>query len=136
MPASDAVTCRVVRARSRSYEGRQGLSYFEGISRETVGAERLCLHLLVIPPGGRAKAHLHERHETAIYLLSGVADVWFGADLKEYARVETGDFFYIPAGVPHLPANPSASEPCQAVIARTDSNEPESVGLLPDLDPH
>lgn len=134
MSANETATCRVVRAGSRTYEGRQGLSYFEGISRETVGAEHLCLHLLVLPPGGRAKAHLHEQHETAIYVLSGVSDIWFGANLQSCAQVQEGDFFYIPAGVPHLPANPSASEPCRAVIARTDPNEQESVVLLPDLE--
>ena len=40
---------------------------------------------------------------------------------------------YIPAGVPHLPANVS-DKPCVAVIARTDPNEQESVVLLPDLE--
>ena len=134
MLASQTATCRVVKGGSRAYVGRQGLSYFEGISAETVGAQRLCLHVLTIPPGGRAKAHLHERHESAIYLLSGVAEVQFGADLQEHARVEAGDFFYIPAGVPHLPSNPSATAPCQALIARTDPNEQESVVLLPELE--
>jgi len=37
--------------------------------------------------------------------------------------------------VPHLPGNPSTTEPCVAVIARTDPNEQESVVLLPDLTP-
>ncbi len=31
------------------------------------------MHLLTMPPGGRAKAHLHENHETAIYVLDGEA---------------------------------------------------------------
>jgi len=44
-----------------------------------------------------------------------------------------GDFFYIPAGVPHLPMN-TGDEPCVAVVARTDPNEQESVVLLPHLD--
>jgi uncharacterized RmlC-like cupin family protein len=33
-------------------------------------------------------------------------------------------------GMPHLPYNPSADEPCTAVLARTDPNEQESVVLL------
>ena len=32
--------------------------------------------------------------------------------------------------MPHLPANLSDSEPCTAVLARTDPNEQESVVLL------
>jgi uncharacterized RmlC-like cupin family protein len=47
--------------------------------------------------------------------------------------VKAGDLFYIPAGVPHLPANLS-DQPASAVIARTDPNEQESVVLLPHLD--
>jgi uncharacterized RmlC-like cupin family protein len=45
-----------------------------------------------------------------------------------------GDFIYIPADMPHLPYNRSASEPCTAVIARTDPNDQESVLLMPELD--
>jgi uncharacterized RmlC-like cupin family protein len=41
--------------------------------------------------------------------------------------------FYIPAGVPHLPANLS-DRPCSAVIARTDPNEQESVVVMPELE--
>ena len=41
--------------------------------------------------------------------------------------------FYIPAGVPHLPANLS-DKPATAIIARTDPHEQESVVLLPELE--
>ena len=47
--------------------------------------------------------------------------------------VKAGDLFYIPAGVPHLPANLS-DKPSSAVITRTDPNEQESVVLLRHLD--
>ena len=63
-------TCHVVRA-GGTYQGKQGFSYQAGVSAETVGAEGICLMLLTIQPGDRAKAHLHESHETAIYILSG-----------------------------------------------------------------
>jgi uncharacterized RmlC-like cupin family protein len=129
--------CRVVHG-AQTYEGRQGLSYFAGVSAENTGAKALCLHLLTIPAGGRAKAHLHENHESAIYIVSGEADTWWGDGLSEHVVVGPGDFIYIPAGVPHLPVNRSASEPVTALVARTDPNEQESVVLLPDLDvlPH
>jgi uncharacterized RmlC-like cupin family protein len=48
--------------------------------------------------------------------------------------MKAGDFVYIPAGVPHLPANPSKTEPCTAVLARTDPNEQESVVIMPEHD--
>ena len=129
----DSASCRIVRGES-GYQGKQGLNYFTGVGAENAGAEHLCLHLLVIPPGGRARAHLHENHESAIYLVQGDVDVWWGDQLQEHVRIQGGDFMYIPPGVPHLPVNASATEPAQAVVARTDPNEQESVVLLPDLD--
>ncbi|MGA1802299.1 cupin domain-containing protein [Rhizobium sp. HT1-10] len=132
MNGSSKSICHIVRP-SNTYDGKQGLSYFQGIAAETVGASGICMHVLTIPPGGRAKAHLHEAHETAIYMLSGEAHTWYGDRLENHVIVRAGELFYIPAGVPHLPANLS-STPCTAIIARTDPNEQESVVLLPDLD--
>lgn len=132
MDGSSKPTCRLVKP-GHTYDGKQGLSYFEGISAESVGSKGICMHILTIPPGARAKAHLHESHETAIYMLSGKADTWYGDNLEHHVVVSAGELFYIPAGVPHLPANTS-DEPATAIIARTDPNEQESVKLLPELE--
>ncbi len=113
-----------------SYAGRQGLHYFEGVSAQSAGARGLCMHRLTIPPGGRAEPHLHEYHETAVHVLSGRAGMRFGEGLREELEVGPGDFLYIPAGVPHQPFNLSDTEPCTAVLARTDPEEQESVVLL------
>jgi uncharacterized RmlC-like cupin family protein len=115
-----------------AYAGKQGLGYFEGVSAESAGARGLCMHLLEIPPGAAARPHLHEHHESAVYVLSGRAEMHYGAGLRERLTAGPGDFVYIPAGVPHRPANLSATEPVRAVIARTDPNEQESVVLLED----
>lgn len=128
-------TCALIHSGQHGeYAGKQGFSYFAGISAETAGARGICMHLLTVPPGGRAKAHLHENHETTIYVLSGEAVMLYGEGLRERMTCRPGDFIYIPAGVPHLPANLSQTEPCIAVVARTDPNEQESVVLLPELD--
>jgi uncharacterized RmlC-like cupin family protein len=86
-----------------------------------------------MPPGARAKPHLHEDHETAIYVLSGSIDAWYGEDLEHHITANAGDMFYIPPGVPHLPANLTDTL-ASAIVARTDPNEQESVLLLPHLD--
>jgi uncharacterized RmlC-like cupin family protein len=125
-------TCRVFRG-GETYPGKQGFAYTNGISAESAGARGLCMVLLTIQPGDRAKAHLHEDHETAIYLVSGESVMWYGDRLQHRMVVGEGDMLYIPAGVPHLPANVS-DRPCVAVIARTDPNEQESVVLRPDLE--
>jgi uncharacterized RmlC-like cupin family protein len=95
------------------------------------------MHRLTMEPGQRARAHLHENHESSIYVISGTAEFWYGPRLEHHEVVKAGDFVHIPAGVPHVPANTS-SEPVEAVIARTDPNEQESVVVLPELDalPH
>jgi uncharacterized RmlC-like cupin family protein len=132
MLATQPRTCTLVRP-AGTYEGKQGFRYLEGISAESVASTGLCMHLLTIPPGGRAKAHKHESHETAIYALSGETHCWWGERLEHHCIVREGDMFYIPAGMPHLPANLSDG-PATAIIARTDPNEQESVVLLPELE--
>ncbi|MGH2753376.1 MAG: cupin domain-containing protein [Actinomycetota bacterium] len=116
-----------------SGESKQGLGYFVGVSAQTVGSVALCAHLITIPPGGRAKAHLHEGHET-IYMLEGEVITWYGDGLADSLVTKEGEFIYIPAAVPHLPINTSATEAAVALVARTDPNEQESVVLLPELD--
>ena len=82
----------------------------------------------------REAHHLHEHHETAVYILSGELVLWYGENLREELAVRCGEFAYIPAGVPHVAHNPSATEPAAGVVARTDPNDQESAVLLPELD--
>jgi uncharacterized RmlC-like cupin family protein len=124
--------CRLLRA-GEGYIGKQGLTYNVGISAETVGALGLHMQMVTIPPGGRAKAHKHASHETAIYALKGTSAMWHGQRLEHHSVIHEGDFLYIPADVPHLPYNPG-TETVVAVIARTDPNEQESVVLMPELE--
>jgi uncharacterized RmlC-like cupin family protein len=130
---ADRPQCMVLRA-GAPITGKQGFSYAPAISAETVGASGIHMQLLTMPPGARAKAHKHEAHETAIYVLSGEGGTYYGERLEHHLVARPGDFMYIPANVPHQPYNMSATEPCVAVVARTDPNEQESVVLLPELD--
>jgi uncharacterized RmlC-like cupin family protein len=135
--AATLTSCRLVPAGDpiqTQFQGKQGLFYAPGISAESAGAKGIHLQIVTIPPLARAKAHKHEAHETAIYALTGVSEVWYGEQLEHHAIVRPGDYFYIPADMPHLPYNPSATESAVAIIARTDANEQESVVLLPHLD--
>ncbi|MCE6951468.1 cupin domain-containing protein [Cereibacter sphaeroides] len=124
--------CRKLRP-TGLYDGRQGFTYNEGVSAQSVGATGICMHLLTIPPGGRARAHKHASHETAIYVLQGETVMWWGERLENRMEVSEGEILYIPADMPHLPMNLS-DRPAVAVIARTDPNEQESVTLLPELE--
>jgi uncharacterized RmlC-like cupin family protein len=126
-------SCRVVRAGAETSRP-QGTVYAAGISAESVGALGLCMTVGTIPPGSRAVPHLHEEHETAIYLISGHVAMHFGDGLAERVEVGPGDLLYIPAGVAHRPYNLSGTEPARFVVARTDPHEDESTTLLPEGD--
>jgi len=117
--------CVVIRS-SHSYDGKQGVSLTSGVSSETAGAQALCLHVVMIPPGTRGMPHFHAGHESAIYTVSGETEVWHGAGLVKRTVVRAGDFMYIPPGTPHLPVNRSDVMTI-AVVARTDAQEQESV---------
>ncbi len=125
----------VVISGAAKHRGKQNLEYFEGVSAQTAKSKALCMHVVTIPPMGRARPHLHENHESAVYVISGEAGMWYGEGLREHVWMRAGDFAYIPANVPHLPYNPSAETPCVGLIARTDPNEQESVTLLDIVDP-
>jgi uncharacterized RmlC-like cupin family protein len=112
---------------------RQRLPNFVGISAATAGAKGISMNLVIIPPGGAAEPHLHRGYETAIYLLRGRVETRYGPGLRQALIHEAGDFIFIPADVPHQPINLSDTEPAQAIVARTDANEQESVE---PYDPH
>ena len=119
---------------SEALQSKQGLQNIDGVSAEMSGSQGLWLGMIRIPPGGCANAHMHEDHETAIYVLQGAGEMWFGDELQEHITFSAGDFVYIPAGVPHVPSNPSATDEVVGIAARTDPNEQESVILMPKLE--
>lgn len=122
--------CKVIRG-GAAFHGKQGMDYFAGISAESAGSSGICLHMLVLPPGGKARPHYHENHETAIFQIEGSTAFYHGPNLEFLDHVAAGDYVYIPAGVPHQPFNPT-DRTARALIARTDPNEQESVVLLPE----
>src|SRR5260370_30444318 len=90
---SNTPTCQVVRA-ADAYQGQQGLNYFAGVSAETVGARGLCLHLVKLPPGTRAKAHLNADHETAAYVVYGDIELLNGDQIMHRTLVLAEGFLY------------------------------------------
>lgn len=118
-------TCRLVRA-GEEVVGKQGHLLAPGISAQSVGAQRIHLQIVRIPPGVRSKAHKHENHESAIYILSGESGCWYGDELQHHLVARAGDFLYIPANMPHLPAWLSSRAPIPT--------SQESVRLLPELE--
>ena len=120
---------------SESYQSKQGSIYAPGISAETVGAKVLFLGLVTLPPEGRTKSHIHERHESAFYMLSGdEVELWTGDQLEHKDVAHPGDYLFIPAKVPHVAVNRSKTAPAVFVGVRNEPTAQESVVMLPELD--
>ena len=60
MTTNKDMACRIVRPDS-TFAGKQGLTYAEGISAESVGSKAICMHVLTMPPGARGKARWIQR---------------------------------------------------------------------------
>ena len=121
-------TDKIITVRPKeTFISKQQLPNFEGISAQTAGTKHLCMHLVIIPPGGKAIAHYHNGHETTIYIIKGRAETRYGEKLEHSSINEAGDFLFIPPNLPHQPVNLSETEEVIAVVARNDPNEQESV---------
>jgi uncharacterized RmlC-like cupin family protein len=92
-----------------SYTSQQGSVYAPGISKETVGSEVLFLGVVTIPPGGRTKAHIHEHHDSAHYMLSGEEiELYTGDELEDRQVAHPGDYIFTPEGTSRmLPSTPA-----------------------------
>ncbi len=82
-------SCKLISG-GESYDGKQGLSYFSGISAETANSEKLCMHIVTIPPGGSARPHYHEAHESAIFVLEGYSEMRHGPNLEHVMQIKAG----------------------------------------------
>jgi len=124
---------RVVRA-GAGYRAEQGSDYEPGVSAETVGSQVIWLGLMTLPPGRRTRAHLHEHHETALYMISGdELELWTGGELQHCEAARPGDYIYIPANVLHVAVNRGAA-PAVFVGSRNEATANESVVMRPEMD--
>lgn len=134
MDAHTSTEARFVVRGSAPYTSTQGSRYAPGVNAQTTGATSLFLGMVTLPAGERTKAHAHERHESAHYMVSGEeVELWTGPRLERRDVARPGDYLYIPAGMPHVAVN-RGSTPAVFVGARNEAAAQESVLLLPELD--
>lgn len=117
----------------QTYVGKQGFTYGAGASKETVGAQQICMNVLPMPPGARARAHYHDGIETIAYMLDGECSVYYGDDLERRVILRAGDQAFCPADVPHAPCNESGM-PCTWIVVHAAGSDQEGIVLLPELD--
>ncbi|MEB3124019.1 MAG: cupin domain-containing protein [Snowella sp.] len=112
---------------SETIDTIQKLPNYVGISGKTAGATGISMNVVIIPPSAKAEPHFHNGYETAIYLLKGNVQTFYGKNLSKSVINQQGDFIFIPDGVPHQPVNLSSTEEAIALVSRNDPNEQESV---------
>ncbi|MBR0724143.1 cupin domain-containing protein [Bradyrhizobium manausense] len=116
------------------YRAEQGSDYQPGVSAETVGSRSLWLGMITLPAGKRTLAHVHEYHETALYMLSGdEMELWTGDQLQYRDIVRPGDYIFIPANMLHVAVNRGA-QPAVFIGSRNEATAQESVVLRPEMD--
>jgi len=120
---------------AEAFRTEQGTVYTPGISAETVDARSIFLGIVRLEPGQRTRAHVHDRHESAFYLLSGGdVELWTGPALERRALAQAGDFLFVPAGVAHVAVNRHPTATAVFVGVRDDPHANEHVTMRPELD--
>jgi uncharacterized RmlC-like cupin family protein len=129
---ADERTVRVIRS-DATYVGKQGLTYALGITAQTAGSRGLCVTAATMPPGARARAHYHDGIETAGYMVAGASLILYGERLEHALVGRAGDYFFIPAGLPHAPFN-HTDAPCTFVVAHSAGDDQAGIVMCPHLD--
>jgi len=115
------------------YVGKQGFTYGAGASAETTGAQNVCMNVLPMPDGARAKVHYHDKIETIAFLLEGNCNVRYGNALEFDVAMGAGEQIFIPGDVPHAPCNNSGKS-CTWLVVHSSGSDQDGIVLLPDLD--
>ena len=130
--SSGVDSVRVVKP-GATYVGKQGFTYGSGASAETVGAAQICMNVLPMPDGTKAKVHYHKGIETIAYLLDGECVVRYGDKVEHAVSLKSGEQIFVPADVPHAPCNESG-QPCTWIVVHSSGSDQDGIVLLPELD--
>lgn len=87
-----------------------------------MGAQRIWLGKVSNAPAYRSVPHHHAEAETAGYVLSGAARIYFGENYREYYDLAEGDFVLVPPWMPHIECNRSRDAELVWLTARTPDN--------------
>jgi uncharacterized RmlC-like cupin family protein len=118
---------------SRNTGQSEGALRVVGVNADTTGASRIWMGQVSNEPGMRSVPHHHGEAETAGFVLSGGARIYWGPEFSRYVDLAAGDFCYVPPYLPHIEANISDTEPLVFLTCRTPDN---IVVNLDDVDPY
>jgi Cupin domain len=75
------------------------------------------MHVLMTPPGTRGTPHLHEGHETAIFIADGEVEVWHGPGLTLRTVLRAGDFLCVTPGTPDWRSASVGTSRCSVTVS-------------------
>ena len=111
---------RVVHAGERVPELASGSMRRESaVAEGTVGAHKIWLGYVELPPACASAVHHHGEAESGIYIISGQARFFTGEGLDQAHDADAGDFVWVPPHVVHVEMNRSQTQPVQMVVARS-----------------
>lgn len=113
LPNDDFV---IIHANETVNQSDHGLVREFGVSAATTGSQSLSMAFGIVPAGSKSGRHYHP-FETAVYVISGQARAFFGANDERWEDVSAGDFIYIPAGMIHSTEN-TGDTPVEYILAR------------------
>lgn len=111
---------RVIKAADRVPETASGAMLREAaIAQTTVGAQKIWLGYVELPPACTSAVHHHGEAESGIYIISGHARFFSGDALDQPHEAHAGDFVWVPPHLVHVEMNVSHTEPVRMVVARS-----------------
>ena len=113
---------------------KQQIDAYQGVNENSTASRYLSMLVTIIRAAEASNAHYHLEHESALYCVSGRAQMFYGDQLEHDMQVQAGDFIYIPPFCPHKTFSQSHTDDAVFVTARTDSLEQERVVPTPELD--
>jgi uncharacterized RmlC-like cupin family protein len=117
--SKDYEEIKVVRANEMNAAANQteNLERLTGLDVPNIWAGKV-----IVPPGKVSGAHHHGEAQSAGYILSGHARVYFGENYEEFVELETGDFVNVPPSLTHIVKNMSDTEPVVFIASRNPGN--------------
>jgi len=112
---------RVIRAEDQRADRETGGGRATAFNFTGDGGARTWIGTVTLKPDGCTGGHHHGRHEVALYVISGRAELSWGEKLASKAEVGPGDFAYFTPGIPHQERNLSATESVEFLVVRSDS---------------
>lgn len=121
MEDRDGQGVRIVRAAEQQAAREAGGGRATAFNFTGEGGTRTWIGTVTLQANGCTGGHHHGRHEVAIYVVTGHAELSWGETLSLSTEVGPGDLAYFSPGIPHQERNLSETETVEFLVVRSDN---------------